>query len=399
MKMLQIYPYDANRDIIGKKKYTKWVSAFFLLLAIGMLAFVGPRWGIDFQGGTEVLVNFNEEVSDEEVREAAEEIGLDSPLIQQFGSADENRFMIQTQDVSVVDADGLNQIMEELEALGDHQMTDPIEEQPDRMEVRYDVAKDHDEIRAALQEVGLTDVRIEDAGQRDEHRYVLRFQDITGSIEEGFAEIFGEAFDTIERSESVGPRAGEQLRNDGMIAMIIALVAILIYIWFRFDERYSPGAVAALAHDITIALGLFIILDIEFSLPIVAALLTIIGYSLNDTIVVFDRIRENLDLAGDKSVPEVANEAINQTMSRTLVTSLTTLMAVSAIAIIATGLIQDFALALIVGIIVGTYSSVFVASPVMLLMDEYLKERREMKAMVDLDGDDFEEEADPEKAF
>ncbi len=399
MKMFQIYPYDANNDIIGKRKYTKWISVFLLLFSIGMLIFVGPRWGIDFQGGTEVLVKFNDTVSDEEVREAAEELGLSSPLIQQFGSADENRFMIQTQDVAVVDDEGYDQIMAELEALGDHQMTDPIEEQPDRMEVRYDVAKDEADLRTALENVGLTEVDIQEAGQRDEHRYVLRFQDITGTIESGFAEIFEDRFEALERSESVGPRAGEQLRNDGMIAMVIALVAILIYIWFRFDERYSPGAVAALAHDITIALGLFILLDIEFSLPIVAALLTIIGYSLNDTIVVFDRIRENLDLAGEKSVAEVANEAINQTMSRTLVTSLTTLMAVTAIAVIATGLIEDFALALIVGIIIGTYSSVFVASPVMLLMDGYLKERREMKAMVDLDDDSFDEEGEPGKAF
>ena len=284
--------------------------------------------------------------------------------------------------------------MEELAALGDHESTDPIEEQPDRMEVRYTAEKSHEELRQALQAAGLDEVDIQNRGQREEYWYALTFQDLQRHLRSGFKEYFGDRFDErsgVQRLESVGPRAGEQLRNDGMLAMIIALIAILIYIWFRFDIRYSPGAVAALAHDITIALGIFIILDIEFSLPIVAALLTIIGYSLNDTIVVFDRIRENLDFAGDKSVVEVANQAINQTMSRTLITSMTTFGAVLMIALIATGLIEDFAMALMVGIVVGTYSSIFVASPVMLKMDAYLKERQETAALLEED----EEEPEP----
>lgn len=396
MKMWQIYPYDANNDIMGKRKYTKWLSAIFLVASILLLAFVGPRWGIDFQGGTEVILKFEETVGDDEVREAAEAIDLAAPLVQRFGRVEDNQFMVQTRDVAIVDDEDYERIMEHLEALGDHQQTDPIDEQPDRMEVRYTAEKSHDEIREALIAAGLEHVDIQDRGQREEYWYALTFQDLQRHIRSGFSEHFGDSFDErsgVQRLESVGPRAGEQLRNDGMLAMIIALLAILIYIWFRFDIRYSPGAVAALAHDITIALGIFIILDIEFSLPIVAALLTIIGYSLNDTIVVFDRIRENLDFAGDKSVTEVANEAINQTMSRTLITSLTTFGAVLMIALIATGLIEDFAMALMVGIVVGTYSSIFVASPVMLKMDAYLKERQETAALLEEEEEDAEPSA------
>ena len=394
MKMLQVYPYDANRNILGQVRHTKWLSLVLLVGSVLLLALVGPRWGIDFQGGTEVILKFEDTVSDDEVRQVAEAIDLEAPLVQRFGSPEDNQFMVQTADVAVVSDHHYELIMEGLVALGDHEQTYPMAEQPDRMEVRYTAPKTHDEIRQVVLDAGLEHVDIEDRGQRDEHWYTLTFQDLQRHIRAGFSEHFGERFNErggIQRLESVGPRAGEQLRNDGMVAMIVALIAILIYIWFRFDIRYSPGAVAALAHDITIALGLFVILDIEFSLPIVAALLTIIGYSLNDTIVVFDRIRENLDFAGERGIKEVANEAINQTMSRTLITSLTTFGAVTCIAIFATGLIEDFAMALMVGVAVGTYSSVFVASPVMLKMDAYLKERQRTQALLDQQ----EEEPDP----
>lgn len=385
MKMFQIYPYDADNDIMGQRKKAAVFSAILLVTSVLLLTLIGPHWGIDFQGGTEVIVQFEEPVDEEDVREAAAKY-LGDPLIQRFGAEEDNSFIIQTADVAVVDESGSRLIAEELEALGDHERTDLIPEQPDRMEVRYTAAKTVEELEAAVAVAGVEDVTIETRGQAEEHWYSLRFQDLSRVIREGFKTEFGDAFDErsgLQRLESVGPRAGQQLRNDGMLAMIVALGAILLYIWFRFDIRYSPGAVAALSHDILICLGLFVIFEIEISLPIVAALLTIIGYSLNDTIVVFDRIRENLDAAGQMPIIDVVNEAINQTMSRTLITSLTTFGAVSAIAFFATGLIQDFALALMIGVAVGTYSSIFVASPVMLKMDAYLKERQKAQELLD----------------
>jgi preprotein translocase subunit SecF len=379
MKMLQIYPYDATRDILGKRSFTKFLSFGLCALSLILLIVPGPKFGIDFQGGTEMILHFNEVVTDDQVREAANSIGLDDATVQRFGSAAERRFLVQTQDVSVVDEIRVTLIQTELEALGDLEYAEWNPEQPDRMDLLFNEHKEVDAIEAAIFAAGLQQVDIEEVGQAAEARYTLRFQDLQQIIRAGFGEYFGDAFSPnsgLERLETVGPRAGEQLRTQGIWAMLVALFFILAYIWVRFDARYSPGAVAALSHDILIALGLFVILGIEISLPIVAALLTIIGYSLNDTIVVFDRIRENLESAGTRSIEEVANEAINQTMSRTLITSITTLIAVGSIAIIATGLIQDFAVALIIGIIVGTYSSIFVATPVMLKMDEYLKERR-----------------------
>lgn len=386
MKMFQIYPYDANKDILGKRKITTIISAVLIVLSLLLVATIGPRWGIDFQGGTEMILHFNEDVTDEQVREAAQAVGLSDATVQRFGAASERRFLVQTQDVSVVDETRVGMIRQELEALGDLQWAEWSEEQPDRMDLLFDEHKDVSAIEAAVLSAGLNRVDIEEVGQAAEARYTLRFQDLQNIIRTGFAAHFDGAFNAsggLERLETVGPRAGEQLRNDGMWAMIIALLSILVYIWFRFDIRYSPGAVAALTHDLIITLGFFVAFQIEISLPIVAALLTIIGYSLNDTIVVFDRIRENLESAGTRSVEDVANEAINQTMSRTLVTSLTTFVAVLAIAVFATGLIQNFAIALMVGIAVGTYSSIFVATPVMLKMDAYLKERKKAEALLE----------------
>ncbi len=386
MKMLQIYPYDANRNILGQRSKTKWISAFLCIASLILLIVPGPRFGIDFQGGTEMILHFNDTVTDEQVREAAYSIGLEDATVQRFGSAAERRFLVQTQDVSVVDEVRVSMIESELQGLGDLEWAEWNPEQPDRMDLLFTVHKEISDIEAAILAAGLQQVEIEETGQAAEPRYLLRFQDLQQIIRSGFGEYFGDAFSEsggLERLETVGPRAGEQLRNQGIWAMIVALFFILAYIWVRFDARYSPGAVAALSHDILISLGLFVVIGIEISLPIVAALLTIIGYSLNDTIVVFDRIRENLESAGTRKIEEVANEAINQTMSRTLVTSATTFMAVFCIAWLATGLIQDFAMALMVGIVVGTYSSIFVATPVMLKMDAYLKERRKAQELLD----------------
>jgi preprotein translocase subunit SecF len=160
----------------------------------------------------------------------------------------------------------------------------------------------------------------------------------------------------------------------------VALFLILAYIAFRFDLRYAPGAVLALAHDVAISVGVFSLIQMEITLPTIAALLTVVGYSLNDTIVVFDRIREALADRGENEIEYTINQAISDTLSRTIMTSLTTLVAVGAIFVFGAGLIKDFAFALIVGIIVGTYSSVFVASPAMLFMHRYLATRRELKA-------------------
>ena len=172
----------------------------------------------------------------------------------------------------------------------------------------------------------------------------------------------------MRRVEFVGPQVGEELRETGGLAVLMALFAIVVYIWFRFEKKFSVGSVLALVHDVIITVGIFALFQLEFDLTILAAILAVIGYSLNDTIVVFDRIRENF-LGMRRGTPaEIMNASINQTLSRTVITSLTTLLVLAALFIFGGKIINGFALALIIGVIVGTYSSVFVASTTVLAL-------------------------------
>ena len=172
----------------------------------------------------------------------------------------------------------------------------------------------------------------------------------------------------VRRVDFVGPQVGEELRDDGGLAVLYALIAILIYVSLRFEYRFSLGAVAALIHDVTITLGIFSILQLDFDLSVLAAILAVIGYSLNDTIVVFDRIRENFRKIRKTDPVEMVNISINQTLSRTLMTSMTTLIVLLALYFLGGEVIEAFALALIIGIVVGTYSSIYVASAGALAM-------------------------------
>ena len=173
---------------------------------------------------------------------------------------------------------------------------------------------------------------------------------------------------TMRRVEFVGPQVGEELREKGGIAVLTALFFIVVYIWFRFEKKFSVGSVLALVHDVIITVGIFALFQIEFDLTILAAILAVIGYSLNDTIVVFDRIRENFRLLRRGTPAEIMNSSINQTLSRTVITSLTTLLVLFCLFIFGGKVISGFALALIIGVIVGTYSSIFVASIAVLAL-------------------------------
>ena len=174
----------------------------------------------------------------------------------------------------------------------------------------------------------------------------------------------------VRRVESVGPKIGKELQSDALSAILLSLFLILIYISFRFDRFYAYGSVAALIHDVLITMGIFSLLNIEVDLTIVAAFLTIVGYSLNDTIVVFDRIRENAIKHARESLDTIVNISLNSTLGRTIVTSLTTFVVVLSLFIFGGEVIKNFAFALIVGIFVGTYSSIYVASPVMMYFEQ-----------------------------
>mgnify|MGYP001312956008 CR=1 FL=1 len=179
----------------------------------------------------------------------------------------------------------------------------------------------------------------------------------------------------IRRVEMVGPKIGEELKKDAIYAIVIALIGIMIYIWFRFDSYYAFASVVAIVHDVSITIGIFSLLNKEIDLSIIAALLTIVGYSLNDTIVVFDRIRENIHQYSKEKLEKIVNLSLNETLSRTLITSITTLAVVVVLLLFGGEVINNFAFALTTGVLIGTYSSLFVASPVMV----YLENRHNQK--------------------
>jgi preprotein translocase subunit SecF len=192
----------------------------------------------------------------------------------------------------------------------------------------------------------------------------------TAEISDAILELLKVSGQTIEmrRVEFVGPQVGEELSEDGGLAMLYALLGILIYVALRFQMRFSFGAIAALIHDVVITIGIFSIIQMDFDLTVLAALLAVIGYSLNDTIVVFDRIRENFHKMRKGTSIEVINASLNQTLSRTIVTSVTTLLVLSALFLVGGEIIHGFSTALIIGVLIGTYSSIFVASPVTLAL-------------------------------
>ena len=174
----------------------------------------------------------------------------------------------------------------------------------------------------------------------------------------------------ISGVSSVGPKVGGNLRRQGFVAMLATLALVLIYIGFRFDLTFAPGAIAALFHDVSITIGIFVLIQHEVNLSMIGALLTIIGYSLNDTIVIYDRIRENMERYRRTDMGQLINDSVNETLARTLATSLTTLVAISAFLVMGGPVIETFALAMMIGVVVGTYSTVFVASPMILLMEK-----------------------------
>jgi len=400
-----------------------------IILTVGMVSFLvlpfvkSPNWGTSFSGGSSIIVHFEDTVQLDELRTA---FGTDPRFkdvtVQNYGSEDSNSFMLKTSHTASIPCDKIEalkgdvpkklgeQTGRELE-LAQFPKCDPEEgglrgdffvrfeanqEQPEGEEApagtdpKSGVSKDALAKVVAEGEIDAV-VTYEEANRR----FVVKPAGLQAEVTEILVDNFPDRFNPqtgLEQIVTVGPDVGEKFRNDGILSILFALGLILLYIAIRFDVRYAPGAVVALMHDVIITFGLTTLLGLEVTLETVAALLAIVGYSLNDTIVTFDRIRENLTAGTEDPLPQVVNKAINECLSRTLLTSLTTLLAVTVLAFLGTGVIRDFAITLTIGVLIGTYSSIFVASPIMLMMDKWVEKRKERtKARRDL-----ESEATPE---
>lgn len=241
------------------------------------------------------------------------------------------------------------------------------------IEVQTEGPADIQELRRTLGGLGLGEVQVQEFGAVDD--VLIRVQQQDGGEDAQQLAItaikaaLGDTAKEYRRTESVGPTVGAELVKAAVLAVALALGAILIYIWFRFEWQFGVGAVLALSHDVITTIGLFAITQLEFNLATVAAVLTIAGYSINDTVVIYDRVREELRRYKKLAIPDLLNLAANRTLSRTFLTSVTTLIALVALASLGGPIIRDFSLAMIWGVLIGTYSSIFVAVPALLLLN------------------------------
>ncbi|MFO7841834.1 MAG: protein translocase subunit SecF [Fidelibacterota bacterium] len=247
-----------------------------------------------------------------------------------------------------------------------------------KMQIKFEESISADELRSRFTEKELGNPEIKSSGP-NEYMITINAEDLEGS-DEVLQEALSGINYTLLQTDKVGPKIGYEMRSNSVKAIGIALILVLIYITVRFEFKFAVGAVTALAHDILVTIGIFSIFQWEISMPVLAAFLTIVGYSLNDTIVVYDRIRENIKVHKGKALPEVINLSINQSLSRTIITSLTTFVVVLILAIFGGQVLFGFSIAMVVGVIVGTYSSMFVASPILIVWADKFKEKKEKDA-------------------
>ena len=251
-----------------------------------------------------------------------------------------------------------------------------------KLSVVFDQSITEVAIRKAVENLGLGDAQLVPfEGNGTKNAYILRIKyiegrDAPGLVRQSFQNIFGEGKFNILSEEMVGPRVGEDLKHKAILSVVLTCILMLIYIGFRFDFLFAPGAIVALFHDVLISVGFFIFFGKEFNLPILAALLTILGYSINDTIIIYDRIRENvLEHHKRYSLSDIVDISLTETLRRTIVTSLTVFLVVVVLFYIGGGVLHDFAFCMMVGVVFGTYSSIFIASPIYLGLQRLFPDR------------------------
>jgi len=311
---MEFLKLDTEFDFLSKRKLAATISIVLIVAGIVSLFVRSLDFGIDFTGGTLVEVSYEDSTQVSAIRNQLRDAKFEDAQVQYFGTSRDIliRVPVRSTDNS---ASISSEIMEILRLPFLERITEGSQ----------------GSVQRCVSDRGIYDCKVQ-----------------------------------MRRVEFVGPQVGDELTEQGGLAMIYALIGILIYVAWRFEWRFALGAVTALVHDVLITISFFSIVGLEFTLPVLAALLAVIGYSLNDTIVVFDRIRENFRKMRKGSSIEIMNRSINQTLRRTILTSLTTLLVIVTLLVIGGEVIKGFATALLVGVLVGTYSSIFVASPVVL---------------------------------
>lgn len=362
-------------DFMSIRKYWITLSIVLAVLSAVLIWKPGPRYGIDFLGGTELTVQFNGPVDTGRIRESLEAMGHERPEVVPSASRP-NEFILRVERASSISAAQANAMQTRLREL---LARDPangslgffrVSPGGDHIIVQLaDSTVDGRRVAALAREAG-ANVRGDEAlqaGPQADHRWQVPlvgvgdqiFDRLRRSTADGGVGVDGR----LNASVWVSPKAGRELREAALRAVLYSIMFIMIFVAFRFDLRFVPGGILALTHDALVTLGFFVITRKEVTISTVAAILTVVGYSMNDTIIVYDRIRENLAKRRTARMLDVINLSVSEMLSRTILTSVTVVLSVAAFVVIGTGVIRDFAWAMVVGVIAGTYSSIYVAAP------------------------------------
>lgn len=383
---MQLFPLGRVYDFMGPRKLFMSISLVSALTALVAVFYPGLTLGTDFKGGTEIEVAFNSHVEASEVREAVVASGFPSPdVIKVDDATHPNRFLIRVQQVSTISTEKQAQLERTLcygdnlakDQCPDDKLANEVRFSPggDKISVRFRAPPDLNWVKERLKAVG--DIALRPGANnpffasKKDNKVEIQLMSKGDQLLAGLRQHMGagKVPDTALRVEWIGPKAGAQLRNDALKSVAIAIVFIMAYIAFRFDMRFAPGAVIAILHDAITVLGFLVLAKREVNLTTVAAVLTVVGYSVNDTVVVFDRVRENLGRLRGMSFVNLINISLSEMLSRTILTGSTAVFSLLAFFVWGTGTLKDFSLTLIVGILLGVYSSIFVALPLTEWLD------------------------------
>ena len=356
-----------NYDFLGKRKIAYAISITLFLIGFISVIVRGLQFGIDFKGGTEIVLQFEKPIDIGEMRTYVENLGLGSAEVKTFGG--ETGILVRTEE-QVIPPGIYPKVVENIESAIENYFPgierNIIDSTASSITYEFANSEITNTVIDELFDAGFQTGRVSE--ELDNKQMIVRVS-IADWIKENLSDKLGNNPFIVLKEDIVGPKIGEELKKDAVLAIFFALIAILIYLGFRFKFIFAMGAVAALFHDVLITLGLFGILygvipglNLDIDLTVVAAFLTLIGYSINDTVVNFDRIRENLKIHKTRSLYDVINTSISQTMSRTILTSGTTLITVLVLLIFGGEVLKVFAFTLFFGVIIGTFSSIFVAS-------------------------------------
>jgi len=370
---------NTNIDFLGKKWYFLSFSLIFSVAGVlSMLFWHHIPLGIDFRGGTLVYVRFAQQPNADEVRKAMDRAGLHNARIQRYGAPGNNELLvaldIQETTEQALDK-GKNQIIHALE-------TTTSQGKQDLNNSSVQGIKDDLLSRDPLHLGTDADARygqlarqIVDARDKGHGGVLASLNDLSGTVSPAVLSVLEQDYFVsnfgVRNVEIVGPQVGAQLRKQALLATLYSLAGMLVYLWFRFELIYGVAAVVACFHDTLITVGAFSLTDKEITLTVIAAILTLVGYSMNDTIVVFDRIRENIRLMRREKLAEIVNRSINQTLSRTILTSGLTFLTVLSLFLFGGEVLHGFSFALVIGILIGTYSSIAVAAPMLVAYQDW----------------------------